>query len=41
MSVAKLLVDELKKGNLTEAKKLYISLEKEYDVVTDGIKKAM
>ena len=35
------LVEELKKGNLTEAQKLYINLEKEYDVITDGIKRAM
>ncbi len=35
------LVDELKKGNLTEAQKLYISLEKEYTVIADGIKRAM
>jgi hypothetical protein len=26
---------------LTEAQKLYINLEKEYDVITDGIKRAM
>ena len=35
------LVDELKKGNMTEAQKLYINLEKEYDIITDGIKRAM
>lgn len=35
------LVDELKKGDLTEAQKLYINLEKEYDIITDGIKRAM
>ncbi|MBE6748964.1 MAG: Hpt domain-containing protein [Ruminococcaceae bacterium] len=35
------LVDELKNGNLIEAQKCYIELEKEYDIVTDGIKRAM
>ena len=35
------LVEELKKGNLTEAQKLYINLEKEYNVITDGIKRAL
>ncbi len=35
------LVEELKNGDLTEAQKLYINLEKEYDVITDGIKRAM
>jgi len=35
------LVEELRKGNLREAQKLYIELESQYEKVTDGIKKAM
>lgn len=35
------LVEELKRGNLTEAQKLYINLEKEYEVITEGIKRAI
>lgn len=35
------LVEELRGGNLIEAQKLYIELEKQYDVVVEGIKKAM
>ena len=35
------LVEELRKENIVEAQKLYIQLEKEYGVITEGIKKAM
>lgn len=35
------IVDELKDGNIIEAQKLYIELEKSYKTVTDGIRKAM
>ena len=33
------LVEELRKENIVEAQKLYIQLEKEYGVITEGIKK--
>ncbi len=35
------LVEELRHENIIEAQKLYIKLEKEYEQVTEGIKKAM
>ena len=35
------LVEELRNENIVEAQKLYIQLEKEYGVITEGIKKAM
>lgn len=35
------IAEELKKGNLDEAKKLYMLLEQEYNVVSEGIIKAM
>ena len=35
------LVEELRKENIIEAQKLYIQLEKEYGVITEGIKKAI
>jgi HPt (histidine-containing phosphotransfer) domain-containing protein len=35
------LVDELKQGNLIEAKKLYIELENQYEKITEGIRKAL
>ena len=35
------LVEELRSENMLEAQKLYIELEKEYETVTDGIRKAM
>ena len=35
------LVEALRSENMLEAQKLYIELEKEYVIVTEGIKKAM
>ncbi len=35
------LVETLRSENMLEAQKLYIELEKEYETVTDGIRKAM
>lgn len=35
------LVEELRRENIVEAQKLYIDLEKEYEAVVEGIKKAM
>lgn len=35
------LVEALRSENVLEAQKLYIELEKEYVIVTEGIKKAM
>jgi HPt (histidine-containing phosphotransfer) domain-containing protein len=35
------LVEELRSENILEAQKLYIKLENEYEVVVNGIKKAM
>lgn len=35
------LVEALRSENMLEAQKLYIELEKEYQTVTDGIRKAM
>jgi hypothetical protein len=39
--VVSLLVEALRSENMLEAQKLYIELEKEYIIVTEGIKKAM
>ena len=35
------VAEELKKGNLEQAKKLYMYLEQEYNIVAEGITKAM
>lgn len=34
------LVEELRRENIVEAQKLYIELEKEYEVIVDGIRRA-